>query len=83
MDRSIPFEKNLTGFCSKLDSLQEEILFQDIVVPFYEVWLDTTNDPDSMDDEEDRIEANSLVAASKIIIEILDDYLGFDYFEKD
>lgn len=84
MDRSVKFDDNLIKFCSGLEQMEEDILFYDIVVPFYEVWLDTTNDPEFMDNEEDRIEANSLVAASKMIIETLDDYLGYDYFsEKD
>lgn len=82
MDRSIKFEDNLISFCSELEPEEEDILFYDIVVPFYEVWKDSTNDPELMDDEEDRLEANSLVAAGKIIIEILDDYLGYDYFEE-
>lgn len=82
MDRSIKFEDNLIDFCSDLEPDEEDILFYDIVVPFYEIWKDSTNDPELMDDEEDRLEANSLVAAGKIIIEILDDYLGYDYFEE-
>lgn len=79
MDWELPFSDNLIEFCADLEPVEEEILFYDIVVPFYEVWQATSTDPDFMDDEEDRLEADSLVAAGKIIIDILDDYLGFDY----
>lgn len=81
MDWDRPFSDNLIDFCADLDPVEEAILFYDVVVPFYEVWQATSTDPDLMDDEEDRIEADSLVAAGKIIIKILDDYLGFDYFQ--
>lgn len=83
MDVTETFADNILNFCSGLDPKEEDILFWNLVVPFHEAWVDILNDEEMTDTSEKRMEAYSLCSASEMIIRILDDYLGYGYFDND
>lgn len=77
------FADNLLDFCSRLSPDEEDILFWDLAVPFHESWVDVLNDEEMINTAEQRMEAYSLCMASEMIIRILDEYLGYGYFDTD
>ena len=83
MDKTKSFEDNFISFCSELDSEEEEILFYNVLTPFYENWQNLRLDQDDEISDEEKLESECLIRVSKIIIEIMDAFEGFSYFMND
>lgn len=84
MDKNAVFEDNLIGFCSTLSPEEEDILFYNLAVFFYENWWDLYIHSDDDDSEpDDKVDAFALCMAGEMIVRMLDNYLGYDYFEEE
>lgn len=83
MDKKIAFYDSLLDFIIGLSPIEEDILFWDLAVPMYETWKDICGDETIIKTTEERMEAISLVLASEMIIKIIDDFLGYGYFDSD
>lgn len=83
MDRNIVFADNFHEFLSGLDPDEEDIMFYELAVYFYEAWRDLLQDNEMVRTDEEKMEAYSLVLASEIIVRQIDDYLGYGYFLDD
>ena len=83
MDKTKSFEDNFISFCWELDSEEEEILFYNVLTPFYENWQNLRLEQDDETTDEEKLESECLIRVSKIIIEIMDAFEGFSYFMND
>jgi len=83
MDKKVSFADNLLDFITGLNPDEEDILFWDLAVPMYEAWTELCDDETMVNSVEERMEACSLVMASEMIIRIVDDCLGYGYFDSD
>ena len=81
MDKNEVFETSLLQFVDPLNSEEENLLFYDIVVPFYENWLDMREDENNT--QEERVSAYTTCLAAENIVRILDNFLGYSYFLED
>ena len=82
MDKKSLFEDNLISFVSELEPEEEDILFHEVAVAFYEGWQDICQTEDD-EDGNNQVENECLVMVSKIIVEILDNYLDYSYFTEE
>lgn len=83
MDKTKIFEDNFISFCYDLEHEEEEILFYNVLTPFYENWQNLRLDQDDETTDEEKLESECLIRVSKIIIEIMDAFEGFSYFMDD
>lgn len=81
MDKNEVFNASLIDFVEPLDPEEENILFYDLAVPFYENWLEMIRDAEKS--QEERVRAFSTCLAAEYIVRILDDFLGYSYFFED
>ena len=81
MDKNEVFNSSLIDFVEPLDPEEENILFYDLAVPFYENWLEMIRDAEKS--QEERVRAFSTCLAAEYIVRILDDFLGYSYFFED
>ena len=81
MDKNEVFNSSLIDFVEPLDPEEENILFYDLAVPFYENWLEMIRDAEKP--QEERVRAFSTCLAAEYIVRILDDFLGYSYFFED
>ena len=81
MDKNEVFGNSLIEFVEPLDPEEENILFYDLAVPFYENWLEMIQDTEKT--QEERVRAFSICLAAEYIVRILDDFLGYSYFFED
>lgn len=85
MDVNNDFEKSIISFGSTLMPEEEDILFYEVAVPFYENWnnmLENSGDLSADFLEMSVEELKSLVAEAKNIVSIFDSYYGYSYFEE-
>lgn len=66
---------------SHIDPEDEDILFYDLAVPFYESWSEMIQDAERT--QEERVSAFSTCLAAEYIVRILDDFLWYSYFLED
>lgn len=83
MDKTKSFEENFISFCYDLEPEEEEILFHNVLTPFYENWQNLRLDKDDEISDEEKLESECLIRVSKIIIEIMDAFEGFSSFMDD
>lgn len=83
VDKTKSFEDNFISFCYDLEPEEEEILFYNVLTPFYENWQNLRLDQDDEISDEEKLESECLIRVSKIIIEIMDAFEGFSYFMDD
>lgn len=83
MDKTKSFEENFISFCYDLEPEEEDILFYNVLTPFYENWQNLRLDQDDEISDEEKLESECLIRISKIIIEIMDAFEGFSYFMDD
>lgn len=81
MDKNEVFNSSLIDFVESLDPEEENILFYDLAVPFYENWSEMIRDAEKS--QEERVRAFSTCLAAEYIVRILDDFLGYSYFFED
>ena len=81
MDKNEVFNSSLIDFVEPLDPEEENILFYDLAVPFYENWLEMVKDAEKS--QEERVRAFATCLAAEYIVRILDDFLGYSYFFED
>ena len=81
MDKNEVFGNSLIEFVEPLDPEEENILFYDLAVPFYENWSEMIQDTEKT--QEERVRAFSICLAAEYIVRILDDFLGYSYFFED
>ncbi|MCQ2087771.1 MAG: hypothetical protein MJZ37_06900 [Bacilli bacterium] len=81
MDKNEVFNTSLLDFVESLDPEEEDILFYDLAVPFYESWSEMIQDAERT--QEERVSAFSTCLAAEYIVRILDDFLGYSYFLED
>lgn len=81
MDKNEVFNNSLIDFVEPLDPEEENILFYDLAVPFYENWLEMIKDAEKS--QEERVRAFATCLAAEYIVRILDDFLGYSYFFED
>lgn len=70
------------SFCYDLEP-EEEILFYNVLTPFYENWQNLRLDQDDETTDEEKLESECLIRVSKIKTEIMDVFEGFSYFMDD
>ena len=83
MDKTKSFEDNFISFCYDLEPEEEEILFYNVLTPFYENWQNLRLEQDDETTDEEKLESECLIRVSKIIIEIMNAFEGFSYFMDD
>mgnify|MGYP003540577895 CR=1 FL=1 len=81
MDKNEVFNSSLIDFVEPLDPEEENILFYDLAVPFYENWSEMIRDAEKS--QEERVRAFATCLAAEYIVRILDDFLGYSYFFED
>lgn len=81
MDKNEVFNASLIDFVEPLDPEEENILFYDLAVPFYENWSEMIKDAEKS--QEERVRAFATCLAAEYIVRILDDFLGYSYFFED
>ena len=81
MDKNEVFNASLIDFVEPLDPEEENILFYDLAVPFYENWSEMIRDAEKS--QEERVRAFATCLAAEYIVRILDDFLGYSYFFED
>lgn len=81
MDKNEVFNSSLIDFVEPLDPEEENILFYDLAVPFYENWSEMIKDAEKS--QEERVRAFATCLAAEYIVRILDDFLGYSYFFED
>lgn len=81
MDKNEVFNSSLIDFVEPLDPEEENILFYNLAVPFYENWSEMIRDAEKS--QEERVRAFATCLAAEYIVRILDDFLGYSYFFED
>ncbi|WP_318713938.1 hypothetical protein [Treponema sp.] len=81
MDKNEVFNSSLIDFVEPLDPEEENILFYDLAVPFYENWSEMIKDAEKS--QEERVRAFATCLAAEYIVRFLDDFLGYSYFFED
>lgn len=86
MNREEKFEDNLVDFGETLNPVEEDILFDEIAVPFYESWVDLLEPEESQKENANFFnmtveQLKDLIAKAEKIVRILDSMYGYDYFD--
>ena len=81
MDKNEVFNSSLIDFVEPLDPEEENILFYNLAVPFYENWSEMIKDAEKS--QEERVRSFATCLAAEYIVRILDDFLGYSYFFED